>query len=365
MFKRHVIKELSAYCNGELSTEVSERIAGHLSSCRRCREEFEEIKLGVSLAEHLPHATAPESLWSEIEASLDEQPVNTALRPNFFRFSFSTGWLSFAPLALVLLIIVGLLVVWDYNRPPKASWEVVRIDGAPTVGSNPMGETGRLVVGEWLETDSSSRAKISVGQIGNVEVEPNTRIRLVETRSSEHRLSLERGALHATISAPPRLFFVDTPSATAVDLGCAYTLEVDNSGRSLLHVTSGWVALELKDRESIVPAGALCETRKGTGPGTPYFEDATEKFKDALSKIDFEKVTAEALDIVLAESRERDTLTLWHLLSRLAEPERNIVYDRLATFNPPPDGVTRDGVLKLNREMLDTWKNRLESIWME
>src|SRR5207249_4003754 len=104
-----------------------------------------------------------------------------------------------------------------------------------------------------------------------------------------------------------------TPSATAADLGCAYTLEVDNAGRSLLHVTAGWVALQLKDRESIVPAGALCETRKGIGPGTPYFEDASERFRNALSKLDFEKETAEVLGIVLAESRERDTLTLWHL----------------------------------------------------
>ena len=364
MFNRHVIKELSAYCNGELSTEERERIARHLSNCRRCREEFEEIKLGVSLAEHLPRATAPESLWSEIEESLDKQPAKAALRPNFFRFSFSTGWLSFSPVVLVILIIVGIFV-WEEYRSPKASWEVVRIDGAPLVGSNRIGETGRLPVGEWLETDSTSRAKISVGQIGNVEVVPNTRIRLVETSSSEHRIALERGALHARILAPPRLFFVDTPSATAVDLGCAYTLEVDNSGRSLLHVTSGWVALELKDRESIVPAGALCETRKGTGPGTPYFEDATAKFRDALSKLDFEKETEEALGTVLTESRERDTLTLWHLLSRLGEQQRSVVYDRLAALNPPPNGVTRDGVLKLNRQMLDAWRNSLESIWLE
>jgi hypothetical protein len=56
-------------------------------------------------------------------------------------------------------------------------------------------------------------------------------------------LSLERGALHARIAAPPRLFIVDTPSAMAVDLGCEYKLDVDAAGNSRLHVTSGFVAL--------------------------------------------------------------------------------------------------------------------------
>src|SRR5207253_7821011 len=129
----------------------------------------------------------------------------------------------------------------------------------------------------WLETDSSSRAKISVGRIGQVEVDPNTRLRLVQTRLTEHRLALARGRMQARIWAPPRLFFVDTPSAEAVDLGCAYTLAVDDAGGSLLQVTSGYVAFVRDGRESKVPAGAVCVTRPGIGPGTPYFADASEK----------------------------------------------------------------------------------------
>ena len=152
--------------------------------------------------------------------------------------------------------------------------------------------------------------------IGQVEVEPNTRVRLVETRLTEHRLELERGTLHARIWAPPRLFFVNTPSAVAADLGCAYTLEVDDAGRGLLHVTSGYVALETEARSAIVPAGAACMTQPGAGPGTPFFEDAPEAFVESLARFDFENDRA-ALDAVLAGARARDTLTLWHLLSRV------------------------------------------------
>ena len=247
----------------------------------------------------------------------------------------------------------------------QQTWEVASLAGRPTIGANQLEGSGRLAVGEWLETDATSRAKINVADIGQVDIGPNSRVRLVGTRSDEHRLALQRGRLHAFINAPPRLFIVETPSATAIDLGCSYTLEVDDAGRSVLHVTSGWVALELKGRESIVPAGAICVTEPGKGPGTPYFDDASARFRDALARLDFQNGGAKALSIVLAEAREYDTLTLWHLLSRVSGAERSRVYERLATLIAPPQGVTRDGVLRLDKGMLDLWKQELEWAWFE
>jgi hypothetical protein len=248
----------------------------------------------------------------------------------------------------------------------QSSWQVVRLDGAPRIGSEQIRSTGRLGVGEWLETDGSSRAQIAVSSIGTVEVDENTRVRLLETAPTEHRLELARGKMSAMIWAPPRLFFVDTPSAVAADLGCAYELEVDDHGAGRLRVTSGWVALQLKERESIVPAGAACETRPGVGPGTPFFEDASQQFIEALKAIDFEHDSAggkQALITLLNEARWRDTLTLWHLLTRVHADDRALVYDKLAGFVAPPPDVTREGILQLNNFMLTRWKSVLEAHW--
>jgi hypothetical protein len=68
---------------------------------------------------------------------------------------------------------------------------------------------------------------------------------------------------------------------------------------------------------------------------------------------------AAAVDSALAAARVDDALSLWHLLSRVAPDQRGWVYDRLAGLEPPPLGVTRDGVLALNRDMLDLWWNYL------
>jgi hypothetical protein len=244
---------------------------------------------------------------------------------------------------------------------------VTRIYGAPTVGTERISKNGELAVGEWLETDANSRAQLNVSSIGNVDIDENTRVRLLETRPTEHRLELARGKMSAHIWAPPRLFFVNTPSAVAADLGCAYTLEVDDHGSSLLRVTSGWVALELENRESIVPAGAACETRPSIGPGTPYFEDASSVFRESLKTVDFDpdaKTRSAALVWILDQARPRDTLTLWHLLARVDGEDRALVYDTMAVLAPPPPGVTREGVLALDQKMLDAWRDSLEMTWM-
>jgi hypothetical protein len=220
-----------------------------------------------------------------------------------------------------------------------------------------------LRAGAWLETDDRARANIDIANIGRVEVEPGSRLGLVSTRPGQHRLQLVRGTIGALIWAPPGQFVVDTPSSTAVDLGCAYTLTVDDEGVGHVRVTTGWVGFEWRGRESFIPAGAVCLTRRGFGPGTPYFDDATPAFKASLGELDLQLGTLAtrnaALDRVIADARARDTVSLWHLLSRLDRDQSARVFDRLAAFVPPPAGVTREGVLAKDRRMLDDWWDAL------
>jgi hypothetical protein len=187
-------------------------------------------------------------------------------------------------------------------------------------------------------------------------------VSLVDLGSRTHRLSLARGTMHAIIWAPPGQFVVDTPSAVAVDLGCRYTLEVRDDGSGVLRVEAGWVGFEHAGVRSLVPAGAVSDTRPGRGPGTPHFEDASPAFSDALDVFDFggtADTRRAALDVLMRESRPRDAVSLWHLLPRVDGETRARVYDRLASLVPPPPGVSREGILRGDRGMLDAWWNEL------
>ena len=290
----------------------------------------------------------------------DVPEATTPKRYFFLHFPF-----QLAAVAATLLVAA---TVYYFLFRPKAiidsgpGWDVARLEGTPKVGSKIIGVNSgaaKLTVGQTLVTDGSSRASITLDETGQVEVDGNSRLRLVTNGRDHKRLSLERGTIHAFIWAPPGEFVVDTPSAVAVDLGCKYTLHVDDSGAGLLRTTMGWVGFKLNGHESFIPAGAVCNTRPKIGPGTPYMEDAPASFQEALSTFDFGTITPAGrnalLGILLVDSRKSDALTLWHLLSRVSDTERPGLYDRLATLAPPPNGVTREGILRLDRTMLDAW----------
>ena len=315
-------------------------------------------KLETALGRYRHNQPAP-----AFEQIADVRPVKQGW--NVFNLRWSYQFAAFAA-ALVFGVAAFLFVRQKLNGNLGPSWDVARLEGAPRIGWHSLGEKsgpGKLGIGQTLVTDNSSRASITLEETGRVEVDAGSRLRLVTNGPGHKRLSLERGTIHAVIWAPPGEFVVDTPSAVAVDLGCVYTLHVDDSGAGLLRTTMGWVGFKLNGHESFIPAGAMCQTRPKIGPGTPYMENASESFRDALIKFDFGSPTPQErhalLGILLADARKNDALTLWHLLSRVSDADRPGVYDRLASLAPPPAGVTREGILRLDRPMLDAWWNSL------
>lgn len=420
----HYKERLSEFVDQQLPADLRQAVGEHLMQCDECRREHDAIRLGAGLAGKLERSDAPANLWMAIENDLDGDHAHVTMIPDRRPFNLRMA-AGFAMAVVVVGFLTGLVyrglfvvdaptVVTNKGETPVvpveppvsnamvptpvidnsnvanasvpstgttpsnstegntavpatnetfAYWQVDTLAGNPQIGSGT--DPGKLAVGSYLVTDGSSRARVEVADIGTVDVAPNSRIKLVGTNKKQHRLSLERGSLHARIAAPPRLFIVDTPSAMAVDLGCEYTLEVDKAGNNKLHVTSGFVALERGGRESIVPAGAMCLTRKGKGLGTPFSAEATDAFRAALERFDFSGGGSVAVDAILASRNSYDIISLWHLLSRVSPTDRGKVYDALLAYVGPPEGVTREGVLKLDKKMLETWREEVERVWFE
>jgi predicted anti-sigma-YlaC factor YlaD len=342
MLTRHVVKSLTRYCDGELSAPEMQRVDAHLASCAQCRATLEEIQFSARLVRHLSAVSAPPSVWNGIDAALS-QPQR----------SFPGQYAMRCAFACVLVLAVAGSAYWWTRDTAHQPWEVAHTMGGPR----------RMAAGEWVETNAVSKARIIVGTLGTVDVAPGTRVQLGQVRDSEYRLALARGTISAEINAPPRLFIVDTPASAVVDLGCAYTVTVGDDGAGVLRMTTGWAALEFKGRESLVPAGAICRTTPGAGPGTPYFEDASAMLKRAVDDFDGGRRRAEALEVIIREARVRDTLTLWHLLSRVDPADRVRVYDRIAAFEPPPARVSRDQILALDADALRKWREELAWKW--
>ena len=288
-----------------------------------------------------PEIQRLESLLSPLGHKLDQAPAWPASTRT------RTSWLL--AIAAAMLVLCGAL--WMVGQRTRPAWQVATVEGTPSLK--------RLAKGERISTDSHSRARLNLNDVGEVEVESNTTLSVLAIKPEEQRLSLDHGTIHALIWAPPGRFIVNTPSAQTVDLGCEYTLNVDPDGVGLVQVSVGWVAFENDGRESFIPASAACGTRPGKGPGIPYYQDASEALVNAVHRFDRD-TDQPSIAVILAEARPRDAISLWHLLRRVQPADRGRVYDRLAQFITVPPGVTRDGVLQADPKIIDSLWNTLD-----
>ncbi len=258
--------------------------------------------------------------------------------------------------------------------PPAGSgvrWAVESLAGSPRLGGTVVGDQARLASNQWIVTDPYSRAAVSGVSIGRVTIEPNSKVRLTRTGEDQQRMELAEGKLHAFITAPPRLFVVDTPAATAVDMGCVYDLEARPDGSSVLRVTSGWVELGGKVRTARVPAGYQSSAAKGGEPGVPWREEASAEFRAALEGVEAalgaggsgEREVEMLLEGVLRAAERSDAATLWHLLTLAPAGSRRGIAERLEEFVSPPEEVTLEGAMAGDRGMLDAWWERVRRVW--
>jgi hypothetical protein len=322
----------------------------------RKRRTVSDAELAVRVKALPREIEPPLGLWREIAPRLSGAPPLAAPLTASPRWAFGAGLAPapFAPprtrwgmrpalAAALVLCLAG--VAWLRLDAPSG-WRVARASGPYTLAE------GRLA------TAPTGRVRLRVGRIGEVDVAPASRVRLLSARP-DHRLALDRGAIEARIAAPPRLFYVETPAATAVDLGCAYTLSVDSLGGSLIHVALGWVELRRGGATSVVPFNMSAYTRPGVPPGTPFADRASDSLKAALYRFDFLRGGDSALAAVIRSATANDAVTLWHLLSRTSGTARQAVYRRLAVLAPPPAGVSEARVGALDRGALRVWWDAL------
>jgi len=227
-------------------------------------------------------------------------------------------WPALAAAAAAAIVVVLML------RPPKNEW---RLDGRT------------LHPGDIVQATAPMR--LEARAVGLIDIAPNTRLELVESRAGRQRLVLASGTIHARTISPPGVFVIDSPLARAIDLGCEYTLYIAPGGSGSLHVESGWVDLTHGFDQTLVPAHASAVIDAQGGLTPPYFDDAASELRSAVVRHD--------VKTILAHARRRDAFTLLNLFRHAAPDERPLIYDRLNALVPAPPSITRDSVREIGR----------------
>lgn len=271
------------------------------------------------------------------------------------------GW--FAVAAAAVVVMTG---GFAFRPVPGAALRADRAPAPLLVRTASSGEAFHQ--GSWIHA-TGDRTELMVGDLGHLVVDEGSRLRITRLDGQEARLYLERGGLLASVSgsARPRFFQVETPATTCVDLGCKYSLKVDEHGDTVVSVLSGRVAFENANREVYVPAQATCRASRAHGASTPRFCDARQELVAALAAFDAaarasSSVRLERARALLAQVRQpRDFLPAWHLMQ---DEEPAIVSAAVAHLERlagrPPAALNSGLPGPVERQL---WKRHLADQW--
>jgi hypothetical protein len=213
--------------------------------------------------------------------------------------------------------------------------------GTATCGGDAM-TTGVLPVDAALVTKHDGALTMKIADIGELTVFGDTALRLVATGPAGHHLALLAGHVSAKVTAPPKLFVVDTPGAPVVDLGCAYDLTVDPAtGKTHVRVTNGAVTLG----DAYVPATFEVDLARG-GRGTPVSVTATAAVRDAVAHFDAGGPISE----LVAAADMPDRVTLWNAIAKTHDASAIAKLEQLA---PLPN--MHDKLLAGDADAMDMW----------
>jgi ferric-dicitrate binding protein FerR (iron transport regulator) len=271
-----------------------------------------------------------------------------------------------APFVVLGVVVAAAAALAIYLALPRHSgacggsngFRFTGVGGDVTCGGSRVA-SGVLPVGGQLDT-GAHEASLSIADIGWAQLGRDTRVRLDRTDRERHQLSLERGHLHARVTAPPRLFAVATKHTEVVDLGCEYTIDVDDAGAGEICVHSGLVELATKSGAVVTaPEGTCAAILAGQNPGLPHVKEVSAELARAIGA--YERGEPGARDRLLAAATDRDAITL--IAAAAIDPQPAAVLGRLMELSPPPDAEISVESALARPEHFATWKKDVLEVY--
>ncbi len=377
---------IDEHLEGMISLSDKENMDEHTAGCDNCRSYLQKTESLIKNINSLPpealnlSVQKKNKLWNSVESKIDANkykkvnPIQTEFNSeesdakNNFLYRYRYIFSGLAAVLVLGFIIYGVKNLnLNSDRLSQQStfglesyWKVSNIQGNSLIGNSTMSSNDSIKEGEWIQTNNDSRAELIVANIGKVIIEPNSKVVFVKGIDGNNRILVEYGTINTVMNPNSRSFFVEMPTAVATDNGGSYTMTVDSTGDGLVYVRSGKVEIASPNRDAIIPAGSLVLTKKDIGVGTPFAENSSAKFKNALFNYDFGICNDACVKTLLNNAKMSDAVTLVNLIPNVNKEYSDQVYSKLAAFVAPPKTVSADSIPYINEEELNQWIDKIQ-----
>lgn len=386
---------LNDYFDEKLSIEVNTEIQVHLSECTECSQYLFSLQDLMKKADHLPrNIKPPTDFWNDIFISISniktenmkqqeetdlkelakvskvskeenkerdkrlkaEKLLKRESRKAAFLQNFQGLWFKYTLIGLTLFAL--LFLIYKNFLSKGNVWEVIKHQ----VGSSSYSESfGNLEENQFLETNSVTRLEIRVPKLGNIFLEPDSKI---ERLRSLNKIHLLKGSISVFKDGAEERLSIEVPAAEIKDyyLGGQLKVTVTDQKASVLEVTDGWVSIINDNVETLVLSNHICQIKADSGVGLPYHNSSSKEFVEAINNYCFTSPGNEgALISILTKADVNNTVTLWNLMQRVTRKQRDmVIYTMFGLLGNPPQGVTDEGLRTLDPGMMQKLIEEIE-----
>ena len=375
----------------------------HLRTCDNCFNEYKKIRNFFDILKNLPYTIEPpkgivETFSSELlNRSLKEETPEPPIAPvtNLKRLkkeqakqerklrksrganrksmisrtimisrmspSLPSVGINWNKILLTLLPIVLFAVayfIYDFQKN-NSPWKVITKEGTVVI-NGVENYSGKIRQGESLLTEDSSRAAVLVPSVGNIDIEENTLLFLEKAKDGSNRIRLQKGTIKVVnFSYMPDLA-IDIGNCVVIDRSGQFSLSMDENNIAKIFVEFGFVEIQHDNQTVYLNEEYNCEIRDGYKIGTPYRRDASENLKEEVKNFDNNGAGDNSIEKIIEAATPKDMLTLLELIPRTSKLKRQVLFQAIANNFPPPENVTRAGVINGDSNMLYLWWQEIE-----
>ncbi|MCU0343671.1 MAG: RNA polymerase sigma factor [Ignavibacterium sp.] len=330
------------------STDVQNGIFSYIMDVK-IREQKEQEKIAEAIADKEKQEKVEEEIPEVKEKYAEKEIVKPKKKLKFNPDLFKK--ISYAVLALAVLIAAYIFIT-----SPSSGWEVISLSGQPKADNSPMNKDDSFIAETTIETDENSSVTFSIPMMGRLLIDNSS---VVSRTKNSNEIKLDRGQIRKFEGDATEVLIVLTPLAKFTEFykGGAFRLYVDDNGNCKLIVESGWVIVNIKEFDSYVPKNFGCVISRGKY-AIPYPSDSSPQLISLLEN--FSGINDPSIGTILSLMTKKESLSLWHIIQLVSTENRSIAFDRLNELVPVPSGVTKEGILALNKGMLLDWRQEIE-----
>lgn len=214
---------------------------------------------------------------------------------------------------------------------------------------------------ETLTTLDSSKVDVIVPNAGKLELRSFSSLQLIKGTDTDNIALLTSGRVDAYCKIDAPRLTIKTRPVDVIARGGDFSVMLDDVGNVNVRTQNGLALLSNEIEELLLIQDHNCKILSDGNIGIPYHVNSDTALVQLILEASFNKNIPVDLDKLLSLVTPLDGITLLYLIKEAKNPaDRLTIFLKLNEFYPVPSGVTQDGIINLNPDMFDLWRNEIE-----